>query len=470
MTILALGRSWSGQPLFPACDEDSFADALLAALRRNVDAVRSAADALVGRTCERGEVQRRVLDAGDPRAAGWTFLVRDDDPDRDALIAAIRPLAEARGMPYPDRPLVFHGEAPIDWLDWLHDHFYARGVRGGVTPRYVLILGGPDRVPFAFQSLLHTVASVGRLDVEKVEDVAVYVDKVLRLEGADQPAVEREVVMFAPDDGPGDATYFSRRYMAQPMSRHLASPLGFRVIDLEGELATKGNLDAALTGHRPALVYTASHGLGALDQPLDVQRRLNGAICCHGDGADPQDSLFAADDVPMDRPFLEGAVFFQFACFGYGTPAESEHAHWVSGAPRSNADADFVAALPRRLLAHPRGPIAYVGHVDAAFLHAFADPRDPHSDEHWSHRIAPFKSAVEHLLGVQPSGLAMTQMNDRFAATSAVLSHLHDAQQRRTGPATRTQRRRLIDHWILRADAQNYMVLGDPAARLRIPA
>ena len=31
-------------------------------------------------------------------------------------------------------------------------------------------------------------------------------------------------------------------------------------------------------------------------------------------------------------------------------------------------------------------------------------------------------------------------------------------------------RERFIDAWITRSDAQNYMIYGDPAARLRIPS
>ncbi|MGZ9190290.1 MAG: hypothetical protein ACXW39_09570, partial [Nitrospira sp.] len=29
--------------------------------------------------------------------------------------------------------------------------------------------------------------------------------------------------------------------------------------------------------------------------------------------------------IPANEPFLEGAVFFQFACYGYGTPAQSDY-------------------------------------------------------------------------------------------------------------------------------------------------
>ena len=72
-----------------------------------------------------------------------------------------------------------------------------------------------------------------------------------------------------------------------------------------------------------------------------------------------------------------------------------------------------VLALSRtveKLLAHPRGTIAYIGHLDTALLCGFVDVGAPHILDRWHTRIAPFKSALDRLLKVQPSGLAMHDM------------------------------------------------------------
>ena len=130
-----------------------------------------------------------------------------------------------------------------------------------------------------------------------------------------------------------------------------------------------------------------------------MQRRVNGAICCQ---ATDGDWLSTPDNVPDDdTPFLEGAVFFQFACYGYGTPDKSDFMHWL-GQPALNAEADFVAALPKRLLAHPRGPIAYIGHVDTAWLHGFDDPDSPLILDAYHERLRPFITALNVLFTVQP--------------------------------------------------------------------
>jgi hypothetical protein len=366
---------------------------------------------------------------------------------------------------------VFHGEPPEEWLDWLTRQYHRRALDGERAPGFVLILGGPDQVPFGFQSLLHTVASVGRLAPERLEDLQIYVDKVLRLERAAAPAVDREVLFFATDEGPRDPTHFSRAYMVEPLAEHVRGlGGGYDVHLLQRDEATKPRLLRALQERRPALVYTASHGLGAVGDPQERQERYNGAICCHHRGPQTLDALFTADDVPGDGAFLEGAVFFQFACYGYGTPARSDYAHWLDTLDERNAARDFVAALPRRLLAHPRGPVAYIGHVDLAFLHGFTDVHNPHLDERWHDRLAPYKRAIDGLLdAVEPAGFAMEAMSERYAAASAVLTNMYDGAQRQQ-PWTENKKARFLDQWIMRGDAQNFMVMGDPAALLRIPS
>jgi hypothetical protein len=216
-------------------------------------------------------------------------------------------------------------------------------------------------------------------------------------------------------------------------------------------------------------VYTASHGLGAPSEDLEVQKRVNGAICCQRtpDVRTTKDWLFTADDVPADESFLEGAVFFQFACFGYGTPAESDFMHWLGGKPL-NAKEDFVAALPKRLLAHPRGPVAFIGHVDTAWLHGFDDPELPFPTGLWDRRIAPFVQALNRLLAVEPVGRAMATMNDRYSTTNAILTGAYDRLRRGRVQQTPEFWSKLAETFVVRSDAQNYLVFGDPAARLRI--
>jgi hypothetical protein len=469
MTIMAFGKKMSGELLFKAVDEQKFAHTLAAALERNAPSLRALADSTTKGVTFRGEIGRRVKDAGDPLQAGWIFLVAKNDPRRAEITEVLKPLAKHRGMEDPSAPLVFDAENQDSWAEWLQENYYARELEGKKVPQYVLMVGGPEVIPFHFQSLMDTIANVGRLEFDSLATLKQYIEKVIRLETTPKPAVKKEAILFAPDGGLNDPTYFSLKYMVKPLSDHIQKELKFKTTALMGDDATKQKLVSALAGARPALVYTASHGLGLTGEPLGQQKRYNGAICCQSRGKLTAEHLFGADDVPLDKPFLEGAVFFQFACYGYGTPAQSDYAHWLDNVPQKYADADFIAALPKRLIGHPKGPIAYVGHLDTAFLHGFTDQDDPHIMDRWHARIQPFLHAVNQFLEVQPSGLAMEDMNKKYSVYNVMLNGVYDRLKRGTFKWTPETERRFVDTWIIRSDAQNYMIFGDPAASLRIP-
>jgi hypothetical protein len=469
MKIIGMGLDYTGNPIFESMDEDVVVKGLVSALERNAETVQSLTKTTAETVSFRGEVERATLDPGDPRAAGWTFLVNSDDPQRDEIGAILEPLAVHRSMADPKEPLLYNDESSDEWFNWLQDNYYALDLEGKQVPHYILIAGSPDQIPFRFQSILDTAANVGRVDFDTLDDLKHYVNKLIRVETAPAPLVERETILFAPDAGLPDPTYFSRKYMAEPIAEHIRDELKLKTHTIIADDATKVNLLDTLSAKKPALVYTASHGFGAMSEPFEIQKRYNGAICCQHTGPFTLDALLSADDIPLDQPFLDGAVFFQFACFGYGTPAESDYTHWLEGVPEQYTDADFVAALPKKLLAHPQGPIAFIGHLDTAFLHGFADAEAPHTLDRWHNRIAPFVKAVNQLLGVQPSGLAMEDMHKRYSICNALITNTYDRQRRGKLKWNTELETRFLDTWITRSDAQNYMIFGDPAVRLRIP-
>jgi hypothetical protein len=413
----------------------------------------------------RGERHRLPApDLGDPCRAGWTFAVHAGDPARPDIIRLLRPLAEHRGMPAPDEPLLLDDRDVWTWLD----EVYLGGTRTP-PPQYILLVGGPERISFGLQAILGTLASVGRLDFDQPQELERYVAKVLRLERADAPATRAETLWFAPGGEHGQATELAERLMVRPLCNWTRTQHRLETRLITGAEATKEELLAALASARPALVYTAGHGLAPPQAPLDAQRRLAGGICCQPIAGQPFHRwAVIADDLPADDPFLEGAVFFQFACFGLGVPELSEFAPWLTGAPERLADRPFVSALPRRLLANPRGPVGFIGHVDEAWVHGFVDPLDAKLGAVWSARLAPFQSALDRLLSLQPTGLSLGALARNFAiGNAALVTHL---EQSRAGLELTPERQRyLVNTFIRRTDAKNYLVLGDPGARLRLP-
>ncbi|HEX2103971.1 MAG TPA: hypothetical protein VHF51_09995 [Solirubrobacteraceae bacterium] len=446
----------TGRLLVQPIDRREMARALLERLPDAGRYARMLMEATSTATTLRGALERApTVDLGDPSAAGWTYLVAADDPDRDRIADVLRPLAVARGMTEQVEPLEFGGEPPDAWTDWMLERYWRIE---GKPPHYVLIVGGPDRVPFHFQSVLDSAASVGRVAFDSLDDLATYVEKLLRI-GREAPC-SREAVVFATDHAGDDPTQYSRRYMAEPLADYVEGRLGVPTRLLAAQDATRERLLDELAGAPPALLFSASHGAAPTGVSRAEQERRQGAIVC-------QDlQTLTAEDVPH-TPFLEGGVVFQFACFGYGTPARSDFAHWT-GEDGHNAEADFVAALPKRLLAHPRGPVAFVGHVDLAWLHGFADPTDPIMDEAWHPRVAPFVSAVENVLAPRTMGMAMVEMNKRFDIGNAQMASTFDRHQRGLLPDDPHVLDRLVDTFIWRTDAQNYLVFGDPAVHVRM--
>ncbi|MBI1299935.1 hypothetical protein GC175_33850 [bacterium] len=468
MKIMGMGLDLQGRPLFPAIEEAILTKTLIAALEHNAAAMQQMGQiSAIGATFK-SELERKVQDPGDPLQAGWTYLIHTDDPQRAEITEILAPLARHRGMDNPKQPMLYYANSAEEWFDWLHDEYLSLELEVGRTPQYVMLVGGPERIPFGLQAILDISAKVGRIAFDSLDELQQYVDKLIRIETAAVPLVRDDILMFAPDAGPTDATYFSREYMVKPLSEHICQEIGFSTRSLMAHEATRARLEQALGDGSPALVYTASHGLGAMSEPDEIQRRFNGAIVCQHEGPLRREDLFAAEDVPSDQPFLEGSVFFQFACFSYGTPAQSDYAHWIDNVPKQYTQDDFIGALPKKLLAHPRGPIAFIGHLDTAWLHGFADVESPHILDRWHSRIQPFVHSINQLLRLQPVSLAMEEMNKRYSTTSAMLADTYDRQRRGRYQWNRRKEERFINSWIVRGDAQNYMIFGDPAARLRI--
>jgi hypothetical protein len=410
------------------------------------------------RAVERGRPER--LD--DPLAAGWTFVVGAGDPRRAEIAEALKPLAAHRHMTDPRRPLIYDGGDLWAWLDEYD--------RRRPTPHYVLLAGGPKYLPFDLQSLLGTIASVGRLDFDEVDQFAAYVDKILRLERAREAPGADKAVIFAPNAGAVDATAYSEPLMARPLAARAHDEHGFEVRFLRAGAATKGALLSAVTELRPTLIYTAGHGLAPPKSPLAVQRGIAGAICCQPmAGAALGEWTFQASDVPVDRPFGEGAVVFQFACFGAGVPAESETGSWLSGSQSRLADEDFVPALPKRLLAHPQGPVGFVGHVDEAFVLSFVDPADDEGSATSKTRLMPFTDAVDALLHRRPAGRSLASLSRQLTIGNDRLNAELTKTRRGGVPETPERLGRLLTTFLRRTDAKNYMVLGDPGARPGAP-
>jgi hypothetical protein len=140
-----------------------------------------------------------------------------------------------------------------------------------------------------------------------------------------------------------------------------------------------------------------------------------------------------------------------------GTPRTDDFMAQATDAPAVIAPHAFVARLPQRLLAHPRGSaLAVIGHVDRAWPSSFNSPAV-------GVNIEAFSNSVAGLLRSLPVGAAMEPLNLRHARlTQALVNEREASDAGRAAPDLAL----LATLYKARNDARNYAVFGDPAVRV----
>jgi Peptidase family C25 len=416
------------------------------------------------------------INAEDVAQAGWAAVFSTDEDS--AVKEALEPLIEHRRAQAGAKLKVLDHLPGESWQDWLSRHLTSAGnVDPRRVPYYVMVVGPPSRIPFAFQYLLDVEYAVGRLHFDDPEGYARYAQTVIDYETASSTPHGRSAVFFGtrhPFDPP---TQLSAGHLVKPLAEGdpeiedpwRANPFGYRVTTVLGNDATKATLREILAGTatsgRPALLFSATHGMGGWPSGHPDQRTHHGALLCQdwpGLGTIGPDQYFAATDLPADAR-LHGLVAFIFACYGGGTPELDEFPeHDIEAGngrmvPRQIAPEGFVAALPQALLSHPEGgALAVIGHVERAWGYSFATPSGP--------QLIPFRNVLGRTLVGQPVGHAMRDFNEKYAALSTNLTSL----LREAGLGKQVPDEELAGLWTERHDAQNYVLLGDPAARLKV--
>ena len=405
---------------------------------------------------------------------GWG-IVSHEDTAADVR-AALAPLIEARHKQAGDRFKELDYKKDEQIRDWYHRHKAPSGsIDPEILPYYLLLVGPPNLIPFEFQYLLGVDYAVGRLDFDTASDYSQYVSSILDFESADTVPNKREIAYWGTRH-PGDpATNLSASLLIDPLANGLPGAAGVlrrpvhedarysRTLCI-GEDATKERLLSALhAAAPPAILFTASHGM-AIRAGRSNQLTDQGALICQDwpsfTGVRPEHMLSAKD--VTDDANVHGLVAFIFACFGGGTPELDQFPSELSKASTAPhlAPQPFVSALPRRLLVHPKGSaLAVIAHVDRAWGYSIQEPKTTGS------QIEPFRNTLDFILKGAPVGHAVTQQfGGRFAALSAILLN---AVAPTLPPEMRLSDRDLVTYWIERNDAQNYVVLGDPAVRIR---
>jgi len=385
--------------------------------------------------------------------AGWALVLHEEDED---LAAELEPLIDHRRTeigPKLTHCLTYSGEPRAKWL--------ARyGVAAGEiaptkVPYYLLFAGRSSRFPFRVMHELAVDYAVGRIEFDDRADYRKYAENVVGHEKASPPP-RRRFEVFAPRHD--SATSLSADHLAKPLSApdSAVAAAGFAPRRSIGKDATKARL-AEIFGKAdelPAVLFTASHGI---EWPAgdELQTAKQGAILCQDwTGGPPSERhYFAASDVPHETN-LRGLITFHFACFSAGTPSASRFDFLSNGQALALAPDDFIAALPKELLR--RGALASVGHVERAWGFSIAPPDA-------GAQIGPFRHFLQYVVRGYPVGFAVKDFRERYAALSVSL--LNRQLEANTKVVPKPLLAALLTE---RNDAEAYLVVGDPAARLTV--
>ncbi len=415
-----------------------------------------------------------VDDPMDLTQSGWAAVFASEaDP---AIHQALQPLLDLRKAQVNNDQLfrIFEGAAGVHTGQSASSWAMSKGVslsapvnpRKGV-PFYLLLVGSPKQITFDFQAQFDLQWAVGRLCFDEIEDYASYAKNVVAYETAQQLSQKRRTAVWMPRNPLDLATpmlagamgpeFLGEAEGSEPLGRHEK----FELSSFIGEAATKTCLNDIFGGKSnggPAsLFFTGSHGAEwPLADPA-VQRERQGALVTQEwTRGQPltSASYFCGADVSADAN-LQGTIAFMFACFGGGCPDKDSYFFDDQGANLTLTPEPLISRLPQTLLS--RGMLAIIAHVDRAFSYGFENVLG-------TPQAQLLRTPLELLMKGKRVGLASDPLNQQWSSLAAELGL---ALGGKSPGAAQPQSSTLANLYIARDDARNYLVLGDPAVRLR---
>lgn len=418
-----------------------------------------------------------VTDPMDLTQTGWcAVFAADADP---TIKASLKPLLDLRASQVNDNTLfrIFEGSQGVRKGQSADSWAMTKGIglnapvnpQDGV-PYYMLLVGSPTEISFEFQAELGMQWAVGRLYFDDLSDYAAYAQKVVAYETSGTVARNRRAAIWMPRNAEDVATpllagAIQSNFLGQePGATVLGLKQKFELCPFIGADATKDCLSHLFSTHMdggaPSLYFTGSHGAEWSMQDAAVQRQRQGALVTQewtrGQPLTPN-SYFSGADLPADAD-LQGSIAFMFACFGGGCPQNDSYLFTDQGQPVALSPEPMISALPQKLLS--RGMLAIIAHVDRAFSYAFENVQG-------TPQTQLLRDPVELLMQGKRVGLAADPLSKTWGSLAAQLGVILGGL--RPGPP-QPQPPGVADLYIARDDARNYLVLGDPAVRLRTDA
>lgn len=411
-------------------------------------------------------------DAADPRnwqdpSVGWG-LVLAEPPGLSP-----QQLAGAADAPEPIRQLVKDRQASVlryrpDWqhrFRFLRDYASERdisvsgspsGIGPGMLPRYLLIYGSPNQVPWDLQYILNATCAVGRVDL--TGDALENYITALRSGWKDAGARSNYAMVWAVNHGGGDITELMRDSIADAVYKKLAADadIGPNAVFLDGANAIGKKLVTTLATQRPGLVVTTSHGMtGPLGNSAKMRSQLGYLVDQEFTPLQPGDLL--SEWQPA------GAIWYAHACCSAGSDSKTLFKGLVSPGSEIDQVLEGVASLgaavapfPRALLGSKQPLRAFVGHVEPTFDWTL---REPSTGQTLTDTIQ--SALYNELFHPSPVGHALRGTHSRLSSLYAA----YEANQRIFNEGGNT-RGAMLYSLLAARDIQSLVILGDPTAML----
>jgi hypothetical protein len=374
----------------------------------------------------------------------------------------IRALVEDRGQQGEPAPVLRYRRSP-NRIGFLHRDGAdlpvvqsPYGTTRGAVPRYLLLYGTPEQIPWEEQYNLNATRAVGRLALEGTA-LENYVQALMsNWKGAS--ANQDSALLWAVDHGESDITSLMRRAVAEQVLARLRkdTTVGPNTHYLDGSIAgtaTAAKLKQGLAEHKPGFVLTTSHGqTGPLDNIEQMRANLGLLV-------DTDHSLVTPPDV-LDGWKPGGAIWYAHACCSAGSDAQTlfnglvEQDSMVDRVLKGVAKVGAqVAPLPTALLGASDPLRAFVGHVEPTF--------DWTLQQNVTKQFTtdPIATALyDELYQPSPVGFAMSTV---YGQLGGIYAEFDQFSRLLNQP-------KMLHRLLVARDIQSMVILGDPTAMLPI--
>ncbi|MCB9760198.1 MAG: hypothetical protein H6739_10220 [Alphaproteobacteria bacterium] len=409
----------------------------------------------------------------DLRVQRWGVIVPEGE-EGEALLDAIRPLIAAREEEqgaYAEvlRLPVDGGGQPEAIARWF------RTLQHRDLPRYLTLVGTPDRLPFMVERILPAETFVGRIAFDELDAYRFYAERILHMERTDRPTTgEPPIRVHAVQDG-SRALGAANEYLVRPLRADLSE----RAVVTGDDLTLLEALPRAAQEARQGVLLSISQGRGA--PPREgwadpaAQRRLQGALKARG-----SNEWLTASSV-AEGSWVEAGAWIAFAAYAAGTldrdtivlqtrgwrdlkEAANMERTFLKGVPLDPAG--FIAPLPQAALLNPAGPLVFIGALNQVTDVAFRDYANNRTPAY-----QPIMALLRALADGRRAGVAMSPLRSEAERLNADLMHDHDREARALARGNPFE---VDTHWRaytwMRSQAlSDFILLGDPAVRLTSP-